>query len=173
MGLAAKLSFPHRPVVALPGDGAMQMNGLNELITVAARWRKWSDPRFVVLVLNNRDLAEVSWEQPEMEGEPRFATSQDLPDVPYAQWAKLLGLHGVRVESHEEVDAAWDEALAADRPTVIDAVVDPAAVLLPPGQPAEKVSQMYAGLAQEGGDLADRTREQLRRERRQEGYHDE
>ncbi|MDG4786054.1 thiamine pyrophosphate-requiring protein [Micromonospora sp. WMMD1102] len=169
-GVAAKLAAPDRPVVALAGDGAMQMNGLNELITVAARWRDWADPRFVVLVLNNRDLAEVSWEQREMEGEPRFAAAQDLPDVPYAQWAKLLGLHGVRISSRDEVGAAWDEALAADRPTVIDAVVDPATPLLAPGQSAGKTARMYSGLDQERGDLADRAREQLRRERRAEGH---
>src|SRR5918993_5166174 len=87
--IAAKFAFPDRPVIALAGDGAMQMNGLSELITVAARWRDWADPRFVVCVLNNRDLSEVSWEQRETEGEPRFAASQDLPDVPYASVAEL------------------------------------------------------------------------------------
>ena len=83
-------------------------------------------------VLNNRDLAEVSWEQRETEGEPRFATSQDLPDVPYAEWARLLGLDGVRVTAQDDVAAAWRRALAADRPFVLDAIVDPAIPLLPP-----------------------------------------
>jgi pyruvate dehydrogenase (quinone) len=172
-GLAAKLAAPHRPVVALAGDGAMQMNGLAELITVAARWREWSDPRFAVLVLNNRDLAEVSWEQRETEGEPRFAASQDLPDVPYAEWARQLGLHGVRVDSRDGVLDAWDEALTADRPTVIDAVVDPAVPLLPPGQPYEKIKKMYDGLRQEDGPAARRALEYLRRERASEGFVDE
>src|SRR3954464_10922223 len=125
-GIAAKLAHPDRPLVALAGDGAMQMNGISELITVSARWRDWADPRFVVCVLNNRDLGEVSWEQREMEGEPRFATSQQLPEVPYARWAELLGLRGVRAGNRHEVVAAWDEALRADRPVVIDAVTDPA-----------------------------------------------
>jgi pyruvate dehydrogenase (quinone) len=172
-GLAAKLAEPHRPVVALAGDGAMQMNGLAELITVAARWRDWSDPRFVVCVLNNRDLAEVSWEQRETEGEPRFITSQQLPDVPYAQWAELLDLRGIRVTSPDEVEPAWDAALAADRPVLIEAVVDPAIPLLPPGQPYEKVKPMYTGLAAEEGDLARRAEAHLRRERADEGFHDE
>jgi pyruvate dehydrogenase (quinone) len=171
-GLAAKLAGPDRPVVALAGDGAMQMNGLAELITVAARWRDWADPRFVVCVLNNRDLAEVSWEQREMEGEPRFDTSQQLPDVPYARWAELLGLRGIRVSTPGEAEQAWDAALSADRPVVIDAVVDAAIPLLPPGQPYEKVEPMYTGLAAEDTALARRAVTHLRRERADEGYDD-
>ncbi|MEU4216402.1 thiamine pyrophosphate-requiring protein [Actinoplanes sp. NPDC026623] len=171
-GLAAKLASPDRPVVALAGDGAMQMNGLAELITVAARWRDWADPRFVVCVLNNRDLAEVSWEQREMEGEPRFDTSQQLPDVPYARWAELLGLRGIRVSTPGEAEQAWDAALSADRPVVIDAVVDAAIPLLPPGQPYEKVEPMYTGLAAEDTALARRAVTHLRRERADEGYDD-
>ena len=95
-GLAAKLHAPDRPVVALVGDGAMQMNGISELITVAHRWRDWTDPRFVVLVLHNQDLAEVTWEQRETEGDPRFDASQALPTFPYAAYADLLGLTGIR-----------------------------------------------------------------------------
>jgi pyruvate dehydrogenase (quinone) len=171
-GIAAKLSAPDAPVVVLTGDGAMQMTGLAELVTVAARWRDWADPRFVVCVLNNRDLAEVSWEQREMEGEPRFTTSQQLPDVPYAAYAELLGLRGVRVTAAGDMAAAWADALSADRPTVIDAVVDPAVPLLPPGQPYEKVKAMYTGLAAEKSDLARRAEAHLRRERAGEGYDD-
>jgi pyruvate dehydrogenase (quinone) len=171
-GIAAKLSAPDRPVVVLTGDGAMQMTGLAELVTVAARWRDWADPRFVVCVLNNQDLAEVSWEQREMEGDPRFGTSQRLPDVPYAGYAELLGLRGVRVTSAGEMADAWAAALAADRPMVIDAVVDPAVPLLPPGRTFEQIKAMYAGLAAEEGDLARRAEAHLRRERADEGYND-
>ena len=171
-GIAAKLARPDRPLVALAGDGAMQMNGLAELITVASRWRDWADPRFVVCVLNNGDLAEVSWEQREMEGEPRFATSQRLPDVPYAGFADLLGLRGIRVTGPDEMAAAWDAALSADRPVVVEAVVDPAVPLLPPGQPYEQVQGMYRGLAAEEGPLARRAERYLRRERADEGYDD-
>ncbi|AGL18947.1 thiamine pyrophosphate-requiring protein [Actinoplanes sp. N902-109] len=160
-GIAAKLDDPQRPVVVLSGDGAMQMTGLAELVTVAARWRDWADPRFVVCVLNNRDLAEVSWEQREMEGEPRFATSQDLPDVPYAGFAELLGLRGVRITTPEEVEPAWAQALRADRPTVIDAVVDPATPLLPP---FGEVGTMFNALSREEGDLARRAEGLLARE---------
>jgi pyruvate dehydrogenase (quinone) len=150
-GLAAKLAWPERPVVALVGDGAMQMNGLAELVTVADRWRGWADPRFVVLVLKNRELAEVTWEQREMEGEPRFDTSQSLPDVPYAGYAELLGLRGITVDSPGQVGAAWDEALSADRPTLIEAVVDPDVPLLPPFPAGkEKLDSFRQGLDAEG-----------------------
>jgi pyruvate dehydrogenase (quinone) len=150
----------------------MQMTGVAELITVSARWRDWADPRFVVCVLNNRDLAEVSWEQREMEGEPRFAASQELPDVPYGRWAELLGLRGIRVTTPQEMSAAWNVAMTADRPVVIDAVVDPAVPLLPPGQPFEKIRPMYAGLAAEDTPLARRAEAHLRRERADEGFDD-
>ncbi|MFC7876197.1 thiamine pyrophosphate-requiring protein [Isoptericola sp. NPDC057391] len=148
-GIAAKLLHPGRPVVALAGDGAMQMNGLSELVTVADRWRDWPDPRFVVLVLDNGDLAEVSWEQREMEGDPRFEDSQRVPPFPYAEYGELLGLRGVRVDRAQDVEPAWRAALDADRPVVIHAVVDPDTPLLPPRQPQEKVDTMLRGLAQE------------------------
>ncbi|MFD2795223.1 thiamine pyrophosphate-requiring protein [Promicromonospora vindobonensis] len=148
-GIAAKLLHPDRPVVALAGDGAMQMNGLSELITVADRWRGWADPRFVVLVLNNGDLAEVSWEQREMEGDPRFPTSQAVPSFPYAAYADLLGLRGLRVEDPARVGPVWAEALAADRPVVVEAVVDPDVPLLPPRQPEQKVRQTLRALERE------------------------
>ncbi len=172
-GIAAKLSAPDRPVVALAGDGAMQMNGLNELITVADRWRDWPDPRFVVLVLHNGELAEVTWEQREMEGDPRFATAQRVPGFPYAGYAELLGLGGIRVERAEGVGPAWDAALRADRPTLIEAVVDPATVLLAPLQPLEKLTDMYAALRDEDGPQARRALVHLRRERALEGFADD
>jgi pyruvate dehydrogenase (quinone) len=171
-GLAAKLAAPERPVVALAGDGAMQMNGLAELITVAARWPEWKDHRFVVCVLNNRDQAEVSWEQRETEGEPRFAPCNGLPDVPYAKWAELLGLRGIRLDSSEDVDPVWAAALGCDRPVVIDAVVDPATPLLPPAQPTATMRRMVAGLAAEGDEMAQRATAHLRRQWADEGHPD-
>jgi pyruvate dehydrogenase (quinone) len=150
-GLAAKLAAPERPVVALTGDGAMQMLGINELVTVAHRWRSWADPRFVVCVLVNRELAEVTWEQREMEGDPRFDASQSLPDFPYAGYAELLGLAGIRVEDPEELGAAWDRALAADRPVVLEVRTDPDVPLLPPFPAGgAKLDTFRAALEQEG-----------------------
>ena len=131
-GIAAKFAHPDRPLFALLGDGAMQMNGVNELITVAKYWREWADPRFAVLVLNNRDLSFVSWEQRSGEGTPKFDDSQLLPDVDYAAWARSLGLLGQRVDDPAQVGAAWNAALLADRPMVIDAVVDSAELMVPP-----------------------------------------
>jgi pyruvate dehydrogenase (quinone) len=122
--IAVKFAHPDRPCVALLGDGAMQMDGVNELITVAKYWRRWSDPRLVVLVLNNRDLSYVSWEQRAMVGDIRFEASQELPDVRYAEWAKLLGLGGIRVERPEDVAGAWMQAFGFDRPFVLEAIVD-------------------------------------------------
>ena len=130
--IAAKFAHPDRPVIALVGDGAMQMNGLNELITIGKYWRSWGDPRLVVLVLNNRDLNQVTWEQRAMEGDPKYEASQSIPDFPYARYAEMIGLHGVRVDEPERVGEAWDEVLAVDRPAVLEAVVDPEVPPLPP-----------------------------------------
>ena len=168
-GLAAKLAHDDRPLVALTGDGAMQMLGLAEMVTVAARWRDWADPRFVVCVLNNRDLAEVSWEQREMEGDPRFEDSQRLPDFPYAGYADLLGLTGIRVEEPSGLAAAWDRALSADRPVVLEVLTDPDIPLLPPFPSGEsKLDSFAAGLRQEptGGHAGDLLRTYADLERR-------
>jgi pyruvate dehydrogenase (quinone) len=146
--IAAKFAYPERVVVATSGDGAMQMIGNAGLIDVAKHWRKWSDPRFVLLVLNNRDLNYVTWEQRVMEGEPKFTASQDLPDFSYARYAELLGLRGIRVDRPEQVGPAWDEALRADRPVVIEAVVNADIPTLPPTlkpTQAEKLESPVAG----------------------------
>ncbi|HUQ81882.1 MAG TPA: thiamine pyrophosphate-requiring protein [Gemmatimonadaceae bacterium] len=155
--LAAKMAYPDRPAFALVGDGAMQMIGLNALIDVAKQWRRaseageaWSDPRFVVVVLNNRDLNFVTWEQRAMDGDPRYMTSQALPDLPYADFARMLGFDGVRVERPEDVASAWERALASDRPFVIDAVVDAAVPTLPPELQPEQQDKLAKALA--GGD---------------------
>jgi pyruvate dehydrogenase (quinone) len=130
--VAAKFAHPDRPVVAICGDGAMQMNGMNELITVAKYWRQWSDPRLVVLVLNNRDLNQVTWEQRVLAGDPKFLGSQSLPDLPYHRYAELLGLRGIIVDDPDRVGPAWDEAFSADRPVVVEFRADPNVPPLPP-----------------------------------------
>jgi pyruvate dehydrogenase (quinone) len=159
--LAAKYAHPDRLAVALVGDGAMQMSGISALIDVAKGWRRWRDPRLIVLALNNRDLSYVTWEQRAMEGEPKFSASQDLPDVPFARYAELLGLRGIRVEHPAEVAPALDEALAADRPVVIDALVDPSVPPLPPELTDKQRESLAKALA--GGDPdAAAVREQLR-----------
>jgi pyruvate dehydrogenase (quinone) len=116
----------------LVGDGAMQMNNMAELITVQKYWRQWADPRFIVCVLNNEDLNEVTWEQRIMEGNPRYKSTQSLPNVPYAKFAELIGLKGIYVDRPEALAPAWAEALAADRPTVLEVKTDPNVPPLPP-----------------------------------------
>ena len=130
--IAAKYAYPDRPVIACVGDGAMQMNNMAELITVSKYWHKWSDPRFIVLVLNNEDLNQVTWEQRVMEGNPRFLATQKIPDVPYHKFAELIGLKGIFVDNPDRVASAWEEALAADRPVVLEAKTDGEVPPLPP-----------------------------------------
>ncbi len=130
--IAAKFAYPERVPVAMVGDGAMQMNGLNGLITISKYWRQWSDPRLIVLVLNNRDLNQVTWELRVMGGNPKVAVSQDVPDFPYAKYAELLGLKGIFIDHPDQVADAWKQAFAADRPVVVEAFTDPDVPPLPP-----------------------------------------
>ncbi len=144
--LAAKFAFPDRVAIAMIGDGAMQMNGINELITVAKYYKQWTDPRLVILVLNNQDLNEVTWEQRAVEGDPRFESSQSLPDFPYARYADLIGLKGIRVDDPAAIGAAWDEALASDRPVVLEAITDPDVPPIPPHITLEQAKHSLASL---------------------------
>jgi pyruvate dehydrogenase (quinone) len=130
--IAAKFAYPDRPVIALAGDGAMQMNGNAELITVAKYWKDWADPRLIVLVLHNQDLGMVTWEMRAMQGDTRYAASQDIPAFPYARYAELLGLQGIFVDHPDQVADAWQAALAASRPVVLEARVDPDVPPFPP-----------------------------------------
>jgi pyruvate dehydrogenase (quinone) len=130
--IAAKFAHPNRHVIAMVGDGAMQMNGLNGLITISKYWQQWGDPRLAVMVLNNRDLNQVTWEQRVMEGDPKFEGSQDLPDFPYARYAEMLGLRGIRCDRDEDVALAWDEALQSPVPCVVEMVTDPNIPPMPP-----------------------------------------
>lgn len=146
--IAAKTAFPQRVAFALEGDGAMQMNGINELITVAARWHGWSDPRLVVVVLNNGDLNLVTWEQRAVSGDPRFPDSQDVRAFDYAAYARLLGLEGIRVETPDAIGPAIDRALRADRPVVIDVLTNPDVPPLPPHIPVSAVRNYLSALRQ-------------------------
>jgi pyruvate dehydrogenase (quinone) len=130
--LAAKFCYPERVCIALTGDGAMQMNGLNSCITAAKYWREWKDPRWIVLVLNNGDLNQVTWEQRILTGDIKFNASQDLPDFPYARFAESIGLRGIRVEKPGDLSDAWTQALSSDRPVIVEAVTDPDTPTLPP-----------------------------------------
>jgi len=153
--IAAKFAFPDRVAIALVGDGAMQMNGNAELVTVAKYWQRWSDPRLIVLVLNNRDLNQVTWEQRAMAGDPKFDAAQELPDFPYAAYAELIGLRGIRVETPEQIGPAWDAALAADRPLVIETLTDPEIAALPPHITFDQARALTSALLK--GDPESRT----------------
>jgi pyruvate dehydrogenase (quinone) len=144
--IAAKFCHPNRPAVALVGDGAMQMNGMAELITAKKYYKEWADPRLVVLVLNNQDLNQVTWEQRALQGDPMNPMTQRIPDVRYAGFAELIGLAGVRVEQPEDIADAWRQAFAADRPFVIDAVCDPNVPPLPPHIRADQARALVAAL---------------------------
>ena len=109
--VAGKMAFPDRTVIACMGDGAMQMNGLNVMITISKYWKQWSNPRLIVLVLNNRDLNQVTWEERVQLGAGKTELTQAIPDFPYHKYAELIGLKGIFVNNPEKVGAAWDEAL--------------------------------------------------------------
>ena len=145
--LAAKFAYPDRPVIACVGDGAMQMIGNNTLIDVAKYWHRWSDPRLIVLVLNNQDLNQVTWEQRVLAGDPKLEASQNIPDFPFARYGEMLGFKGIRVDNPDDVAGAWDEALASDRPVVYEAVTDPEIPPLPPHIRFEQAQGMASALA--------------------------
>jgi pyruvate dehydrogenase (quinone) len=160
--LAAKVNHPGRPALALLGDGAMQMNGLNALITVAQHWQSWSDPRLVIVVLNNRQLSYVTWEQRAMEGDPKFSPTQDLLDFPFARYAELLGLQAVRVANLADLQAACGSAFASTRPLLIEAVTDPNVPPLPAQLTEKQRAKLQHAFAQGDADLPG-ARQQLER----------
>lgn len=130
--LAAKFAHPDRPVIACVGDGAMQMNGLNVLLSVTELWQEWQDPRFIVLVLDNGDLNQVTWEQRVMEGDPKFEASQNLPKFDYAEFARLLGFAGIEMREPKDIDGGWERALNERRPVLVQAHTDPEVPPMPP-----------------------------------------
>jgi len=160
--LAAKFAHPDRPVIAALGDGAFQMLGMNALLDIARYRDRWSDPRLVILVLNNRDLNQVTWEQRVLAGDPKLEMSQVLPDFAYARFAELLGLKGIRVDSPDRVADAWDEALAADGPVVYEAITDPEVPPLPPHIRFDQAKKMAKALAHGDPASGDIVRNSLR-----------
>ncbi|WP_046730431.1 thiamine pyrophosphate-requiring protein [Streptomyces humi] len=150
--IGAKFAHGDRPAIALVGDGAMQMNGMAELITIAKYWQDWEDPRLIVAVFNNRDLNQVTWEMRAMEGAPQFLPSQSIPDVGYADFARSLGLTGMRIEEPGGVTGAWETALAADRPCVLDFVTDPAVPPIPPHATLDQIEAAAAAVLKGDSD---------------------
>ncbi|MDH6515441.1 pyruvate dehydrogenase (quinone) [Streptomyces sp. SAI-135] len=150
--IGAKFAHPDRPAIALVGDGAMQMNGMAELITAAKYRELWEDPRLIVAIWNNHDLNQVTWEMRAMEGAPSFLPSQQLPDVQYAAFARSLGLTGIRVEKPEDVEAAWQAGLQADGPAVLEFLTDPAVPPIPPHATWEQMEATAAAILKGDAD---------------------
>lgn len=163
--IAAKYAHPDRPVIGLVGDGAMQMNNMAELITVSKYWRDWADHRFIICVFNNEDLNQVTWEQRVMEGDPKFEASQGIPNVPYHRFAELIGLKGLFVDRPENLGPAWDEALASDRPVLLEVRTDPEVPPMPPHLTFEQVKNLTSTLVKgdpnEGGIIRGTVRQVL------------
>lgn len=163
--IAAKFAFPERTVIACTGDGAMQMNGNAEMLTVAKYWKRWSNPRLIFLVMNNSDLNQVTWEMRIESGNPKYDASQNLPHFNYAEYANQIGLHGIRVERSEDVGHAWDRALASDRPVIYDAVVDANITQLPPHISLKEAHNLFSALSKgdpdEGGVIKESIKEVL------------
>ncbi len=150
--IAAKFAHPDRHVIAMVGDGAMQMNGLNGLITIAKVWQQWANGKLTIMVLHNNDLNQVTWEQRAMEGDPKFEASQDVPDFPYAKYAKMLGLLGIRISHASEVAVGWEQALASDVPTVLEMITDPNVPPIPPHISGKQAKAYASALLQRDPD---------------------
>ncbi|MCT9092263.1 thiamine pyrophosphate-requiring protein [Streptomyces sp. ASQP_92] len=160
--IGAKFAHPERPAIAIVGDGAMQMNGLAELITAAKYWQDWSNPQLIVAVLNNQDLNQVTWEMRAMSGAPQFLPSQSLPDIAYADFARSIGLDGVRVEKPDDVEGAWRQALAATRPFVLDFRTDPAVPPIPPHASLDQIEAAAASVLKGDSDRTGMIRQGLK-----------
>ncbi|HWA67038.1 MAG TPA: thiamine pyrophosphate-requiring protein [Mycobacteriales bacterium] len=153
--VGAKFGHPDRPAIAFVGDGAMQMNGINELITISKYWQEWSDPRLIIAVLHNQDLNQVTWEMRAMEGAPQFLPSQQLPPFPYAEYARSIGLQGLRIDQPGDIAPAWRSALGADRPCVLEFVTDPAVPPIPPHATLDQIENMISAVVRGDSDRWD------------------
>ncbi|MFL5911814.1 MAG: thiamine pyrophosphate-requiring protein [Gaiellaceae bacterium] len=145
--IAAKFAHPNRPVICFVGDGAFQMLGMNEMLTVKRYMDRWQDKRLIFCVFNNQDLNQVTWEQRVLEGDPKFPGTQWLPDFEYAKYAELVGLKGIFCDDGGAMRGAWEEALAADVPVVLEVKTDPEVPPLPPHITFEQAKKMAQAMA--------------------------
>ncbi len=122
--IAAKFAFPDRPVICTIGDGAFQMLGMNELITIKKYMEEWTNKQFIILVLHNNDLTQVSWEMRTEDANPRWTDSQALQTMDYAAYAQIFGFHGIKVTKPEEITTALDRAFAHQGVTLLDMYTD-------------------------------------------------
>ena len=150
--IAAKFAHPGRPVIALVGDGAMQMNNMAELITVAKYYKQWTTPTWICCVFNNEDLNQVTWEQRIMEGMPRYDATQSLPNIAYHKFGELIGLKGIYVDDPKKLSAAWDQALASPIPVVLEVKTDREVPPLPPHITLEQAKKFMNTIQQGDSD---------------------
>ncbi len=160
--IAAKFAYPGRVAIACTGDGAMQMNGNAEMLTVAKYWKEWTDPRVIFLVLHNDDLNQVTWEMRIMSGDPKFDPSQDLPSFDYAHYAQQLGFLGITMKSPEDVDSGWTRAFASDRPVIVDAHVSANIAQLPPHITFEEAHKYFTALVKGDPDEGNIIKESIK-----------
>jgi pyruvate dehydrogenase (quinone) len=160
--IAAKFAHPERPVIAFVGDGAFQMNGMNELITVMKYHERWSDQRLVFCIFNNQDLNQVTWEQRVLAGDPLFPGTQHIPDFPAARYGELVGMNGIKVDKPDDLAGAWSEVLSADRPSVLEVVVDPEIPPLPPHVTVMQAKNMARAMVKGDPDRVGVTEKSLR-----------
>jgi pyruvate dehydrogenase (quinone) len=153
--IAAKFAYPDRVVVATAGDGAMQMLGMNEMITIAKYYLQWTNPKLIIVVANNQDLNMVSWEQRALAAEPKFESSQNIPNFPFAEFANLIGLEGIRIDNAEDVEPAMIKAFAANKPVVIDAHTDANVPILPPHVSVSQAKGFFTALFKGDADAGD------------------
>ncbi len=154
--ISAKFAYPERPVIAFTGDGAFEMLGMNELLTVKHYQEQLlsKNPTLIFCVLVNKDLNQVSFEQRALAGDRKNPATQTVPYVPAADFARLLGFEGIRVDRPEDVGPAWDRALAADKPVLLEFVTDPQITPLPPHVRWPQMKKTVKGLASGDEDAA-------------------
>jgi pyruvate dehydrogenase (quinone) len=150
--MAAKFAYPDRVPIAIAGDGAMQMLCMSELVTIAKYWKTWQTPQLIIIVVNNHDLNMVTWEQRALAGDPKFEDSQNLPDVNYAGFAKMLGLEGIRIDHPDQIINGLNTAMAADKPVVLEVVCDPNVPILPPHTTNEQKKKFFTAMMKGDGE---------------------
>jgi pyruvate dehydrogenase (quinone) len=164
--IAAKFAYPERAVVAVLGDGAFQMGGMAELLTVKRFWESHLRPGaapLVFCVFNNQDLNQVTWEQRVLSGDPRNPATQQIPDFPYAKYGELVGFKGLRCEDGEQIAGMWKEALSTtDTPVLCEVVTDRETPPLPPHINLEQARKMAGAVAKGDEDRVGIMRKSLK-----------
>lgn len=97
-----------------------------------------------------------------MAGDPKFEASQDVEDFPYARYAELLGLKGIRIDDPDQIAGAWEAAFAADRPVVLEFITDPDVPPLPPHITWKQAKAYMSALAKDDPNEAGIIKQSIR-----------